>query len=371
MQRTHSVAINKLCIICVVTCLGAGAASVTADAVWLQSGTKGNAIKFDNVKVTNVQADTLTFTAASGNQTTRKLSQVPQIRLDDEPAFSAAEAAFADADWPAAVDGYRKAAQASLKDWVKQRSSLRLLEAAGKSGNFTAACAGFIDLLQKDPALANDHKPAVPAGKPEQLDPAIAQVKEAAQNARGEQKTVLLNYLVELYNAKGDAAAANAVLQQLAGVSPTDAAAPANRKIQADVKLTEARQAFDQKQYARAIQILDGSGNLFEGAPQQADAMYLLAEAKSAAAKPSDAAELKDAALAYVRVVALFKNAEGKPHVADALLKTAAIEEKLKNPKEALTIYQQVIAEFKGSPEATQAQQSAARLGTAANASKE
>lgn len=370
MQRMHSVAINKLCIVCVVTCLGAR--SAIADAVWLQSGTKGNAIKFDNVKVTNVQADTLTFTAASGNQTTRKLSQVPQIRLDDEPAFSAAEGAFSEGDWAAAVDGYRKAEQASLKDWVKLRSSLRLVEAAGKSGNFTAACAGFIDLLQKDPALANDHKPAVPAGKTDQLDPAIAQVKEAAQSAKGpEQKTVLLNYLVELYNAKGDAAAANAVLQQLAGVSPADAAAPANRKIQADVKLTEARQAMDQKQYSRAVQILDGAGSLFDGAPQEADAMYLLAEAKSAAAKPSDAAELKDAALAYMRVVALFKNAEGKPHVAEALLKTAAIDEKLKNPKEALTVYQQVMAEFKGSPEAAQAQQSAARLSAAANASKE
>jgi len=363
---------NRLSIACTLICLCLPAGWAAADTVWLQSGTKGNAIKFDNVKVSNVQGDSLTFTAASGNQTIRKLSQVPQIKLDDEPVFSTAEAAFADGDWATAADSYRKAAQTSLKDWIIQRSSLRLLEAAAKSGNFPAAVAGFVDLLQKDPALANDHKPVVPTGKAEQLDPAIAQVKEAAQNAKApEQKTVLLNYLVEMYNAKGDAASASAVLQQLGKVAPAEAAAPGNRKIQADVKLTEARQALAQKQYARVIEILDAGANLFADAPQQAEALYLMAEAKAASAKPTDVAELKDAALAYMRVVALFRNVEGKPHVAESLLKTAAIEEKLKNAKEAMAIYQQVAAEFKGSPEAIQAEQNAARLAPAASASKE
>jgi TolA-binding protein len=51
--------------------------------------------------------------------------------------------------------------------------------------------------------------------------------------------------------------------------------------------------------------------------------------------------------------------------VAEALLRAAAIEEKLKNPQEALALYKQVASEYKGSPAATAAEQSAARLGNA------
>lgn len=336
------------------------------DTIWLQSG-KGNPIALTNVKVAGVQGEQITFTTQAGTQTSKSLKQVPRIAMDDEPVFSAAEAAFEQGDWAAAIENYRKAAQASTKDWVKDRSSLRLVEAANRGGNFPAACAGFVELLQKNPALANDHKPAVPQGKADQLDPAIAQVKQAEQNPKltGEQKTVLLNYLVEMYSAKGDTASANAVLAQLGKVAPADANAPGNRKIQADVKLTEARQAMAQKQYGRAIQTLNSSADVFADPQQQIEALFLLAQAREGAAKPEDSNGLKDAALAYMRVVANAKSVDGKPHLAESLLKTAAIEEKLKNPKEALALYNQVAAEFKGSPAAGEAEQGAARLSAA------
>ena len=95
---------------------------------------------------------------------------------------------------------------------------------------------------------------------------------------------------------------------------------------------------------------------------QQADALYLLAQAKIAGANSTDPNQLKDAALAFMRAAAVCKSMQGQPHVAESLLQVAAIEEKLKNTKEALALYNQVAAEFKGSPAAAQAQSAAERL---------
>ena len=57
--------------------------------------------------------------------------------------------------------------------------------------------------------------------------------------------------------------------------------------------------------------------------------------------------KLIEAATAYMRVVALFKDTDNKPHVADSLFKAGAIEEQLHKPAEAILAYQQVAAIFK------------------------
>jgi TolA-binding protein len=54
--------------------------------------------------------------------------------------------------------------------------------------------------------------------------------------------------------------------------------------------------------------------------------------------------------------------------VPDALLKTAAIQEKRGATKEALLLYQQVADEFKGTDAASRAAEAAARLGKSARA---
>jgi TolA-binding protein len=65
-----------------------------------------------------------------------------------------------------------------------------------------------------------------------------------------------------------------------------------------------------------------------------------------------------------MRVVAQAKDVQGKPHVADALLKTASILERTKNNKDALELYQQVASQFADDPTAAKAAQEAAqRLG--------
>lgn len=336
-----------------------------ADAVWIRSG-KGNSVALDKVKITGVENGSLVFTTQSGNQTSKPLATIPRMRLDDEPAFNEAETAFDNADWPAAADGYRKAIAVSTKDWLKDRASLRLLEAANKSGNFAAAVAGYVELLQKKPDLAAQAKPAIPKEQPAAIDTALGEVKQASQSPqlKPEQKTALLNYLVELYTAKGDTTSASAVMQQLGKTAPAELQSSEMRKNEATLTLEQAKQAVASKQYPQAIQLLTTKGGALTDPVQQADGLYLLAEARAGTAATPD--QWKDAAITYMRVAANFKSVEGKPHVADAMLKTAQIEEKLKNPKEALALYQQVASEFKGSPAAAQAKQDAARLSAAA-----
>lgn len=337
-----------------------------ADTVWIQSGS-GTPIALSGVKVNGVEDQNLSFTTSSGNTSRKPLDHVPQIKVDDEPAFSTAEESFAKGDWATAASNYRTALTSSTKDWVKGRSSMRLVEAASKSGNFTDAVAGFIELLKSNPAVATDHKPPIPKDHPELLDPAITIVKQASLDSKlgADQKTLLLNYLLALYGAKGDTASAQAIIQQLGKVTPADTNSPEARRIQADSKLAEAKQELTQQQFKQAMATLINNGPLFTDPVQQADALYVIAQAKAGSARNDDPDQLKDAALAYMRVVALYKDVEGKPHVADSLFNTAMIEEKLKNPKEALTIYNQVASEFKNTPLAAAAQQNAARLSAA------
>lgn len=357
IQSTLKLTLASACL------LAATALSALADTVYLQSGS-GKPVALEGVKVQSVQDQNITFTTAAGVSNTKPLDHIPEVKLDDEPAFSTAEEAFANGDYAGAADNYRKAIASTSKDWVKDRSSMRLVEAAEKSGNFADAVAGFIELMKSKPALASNHKPTIPKNQPAQLDTAIGLVKQESTDPKltADQKTVLLNYLLELYSAKGDTASAQSVIQQLGSAMPADANSPEARRIQADSKLAEAKQELSQHQNAEAIHTLVASGNLFTDPMQQADALYVIAQAKAGAARPDDPDQLKDAALAFMRVVAVCKDLEGKPHVADALFYTAGIEEKLKNSKEAIALYNQVATEFKASPLAGTAEQNAARL---------
>lgn len=349
-------------------------AFASADTVWIQSG-GGNPIALGNVKVSGIELivdkdgkplETLQFVTSSGRPSTKPLTQVPQISLDDEPAFTAAEEAFKGGDFASAVQNYQKTLSTTAKAWLKERSAERLVAAAEKSNNFPAAVTGFADLLQINSALATANKPSIPR-QPGVIDPAIAILKQASQNPKlsADQKTVLGNYLVELYNAKGDSASAGSALTQI--IKPdAKAMAPAvdNRRINADLRMTEARQAYAQKDFAKAAQILNSNGALFTEPQQQAEALYLWAQATSAS-EANNPNQLKDAALAYMRVVAVCDGMPDKPHVAESLLNVGSIEEKLNNSKEAIAVYNQVAQEFKDTPAAASAKLAIARLNPA------
>ncbi len=100
---------------------------------------------------------------------------------------------------------------------------------------------------------------------------------------------------------------------------------------------------------------------MFIDASQQAEALFILAECRPAlAGNEKDA--LKDAALAYMRVVAVAKDEPGRPRVVDSLLKTAAILESLNEPQSAARLFEQVVAQYPDDPSAPKAHDGLERL---------
>ncbi len=341
------------------------AGTASADTVWVRSGASGKPLPFPNVKVQKVEGAEIFFVSeGSGRETRRALDQVSRILLDDEPPFSAAEEAFDAGNIAGSIEGYHKAIQASTRDWVKSRSALRLLDAGSKTSNLTAAIDGFAALAAIDPASATAHPPAIPANaKKADLDAAIEHVKKAtvASSLTPDQQKPLLNLLNQLYTANKDTASAGKVLEKLEGVNAAAGGDNADTgRVKAQVKLNDARAALAAKNYPAVISAIQDNSALFTDPAAQNDALYLLAEAKAATAG-NDPSSLKDAAIAYVRVVANFGNQPNAPHVAESLLKAAIIEEKLK-PEEALSLYKQIAVQYKDTPQGKAATDNANRL---------
>ena len=365
---------------------------VSADTVWLRSGQATNALERPNVKVEKLENGILSFRSSQSDRVTdRPVDEVVRIAADGEPALTQAEEAFAAQRWDQAATAYQKAAASSSKQWVKDRAGLRLVAAAEKSGKFPTAVAGWITLMARDPALASKYKPQVPAGaKAGSLDSAVAELDRALGDARlkEEQRQSLLSFQLEVARANGDVKKAQAIGNKLSGTAsaapvpaPTPGAAPAGggggggtapagtsgapAGPNPALALQLAFLALDQKQYQQAETEINKAAAAIVDPEQQVDALYALAECRAGLAK-DDPAALKDAALAYMRVVARGKSARiASPRVAESLLKTAAIQERLNAPREALLLYNQVVEEFKGTDAATRAAQAASRLGKA------
>jgi TolA-binding protein len=95
--------------------------------------------------------------------------------------------------------------------------------------------------------------------------------------------------------------------------------------------------------------------------------LFIIAQAKEGiAAGKNDPAAWRDAALAFMRLPANFKDQTDNPHVPEALLRTAAILERLNQPGDALGLYQQTVKDYKGSAVADEAQKAVDRLQAAA-----
>jgi TolA-binding protein len=80
------------------------------------------------------------------------------------------------------------------------------------------------------------------------------------------------------------------------------------------------------------------------------------------ASKSKDPTALKDAAIAYLRVVAHFKEAANAPHVPEAMMGAASILEELGDTAGALRLYQDVVAKYAASPVAGAANAAIRRL---------
>ncbi len=233
-------------------------AAASADTVWHKSAGAKKALMYQNVKVEKVDGDDLVFVSASGNETRKKLAEVSRIAMDDEPALTAAEEAYDGGNFAGAIDGYRKAATASARAWVRQRAALRLIDAGNKAPDFGAAVAGFAALATIDADSAQKQKPVIPPDATKSaLTAAIRDVQNAEQTTgiKTAQMRVLLNFQVELMSAAHDTDGASAALKQLArlggAAAPVDAtpgAAPADNaamaRSRAEEKINEARVAL-------------------------------------------------------------------------------------------------------------------------------
>ena len=338
----------------------------SADSLWIRpSSEKGKPLEIPRIQILRTQDELIFFKSISGNESSRQLAQVLRIALDDEPALNAAEEAYADEKWDAAVDGYQKTLKSTGKAWLKDWVGLRLLESASKSHRFDAAVTAYIAILLKNPDLAAKYRPALPDKDSAYLSAAISDVKKALADTKlpDVPKQALLGFLLDLYRAKGDTDAAAQVSQQMIKLNPGQGSGSAAVQSSANAKLSLIRLALDQKDYAKVLADIQASGSLFTDPAQQADALFYVAQAREGLlAGSSDAKAVKDAGLAYMRVVTMAKDLPGKPHVAESLLRTAALHEKLREPQTALQLYEQIAVEFKGSPTADKASEESKRL---------
>ncbi|MGD0463975.1 MAG: hypothetical protein ABSB74_15940 [Tepidisphaeraceae bacterium] len=323
---------------------------------------------YTDVKITDILDGRIAFTTGIGNTVAKDMAWVVAMTIDDEPDFNQAQQDYAAKHFDRAVNEFDQTIQKTDKPWLKTFCQPLLTDAANKSGRFDKAVEGYVSLVMNQPAAADRYRPTAPQPSSAYLDAAAKTISTAvdAADITPQQQTALLSLLLDVDRARNDTAAVDAIatrLGKLVGNSANPTANVASIAL-ADAKLTEAGAALAQKDFDRAAGIIDAAGDLFADPARQADALYILAQARDGQARSkNDPNAWRDAAIAYMRVVADFKDAPGAPHVADALLHAAAIlENQLNQSAQALQMYQSVQNRFPNTAAADEAASQAARL---------
>jgi TolA-binding protein len=336
-----------------------------ADTLWISSG-GGNPVEYPNIRVLGVENGQITYQTTSGDKRSRPFDAVVRMKLDDEPNLTVAEEAYAKANWDGAVDGYQRVMRATSKAWLRDWSAVRVIEAANKSGRFDAAIAAFVLLAERDPSTATRMRPTLPKKGSAMLDLGVQELNKALGNQRlsKDSKQALRGLLLEIYRVQENAEGAAKVVKDMEaeGAGDVGSGGDANIEQLATLRLSQAQLALDTKKYDQAIELIEKNLELFRLPRQQADALWVLAEAKYAKIGEYDKHALQDAALAYMRVVTYFQNQPGAPHVAEALFKTGQILERLSEPREAAICYEDVIQQFGNSAVAADAKAALQKL---------
>lgn len=336
----------------------------TADIIWWGSGSGRGLRAEGRVLRVDLEKQELVY-ESQGRQVARSIEQIKQLVIDNEPAFNTAEEQFFAAQYDKAVEGYLKTVRSTTKDWLRVFGAVRLADAAGKAGRFDAAVSAYISLVRLNPSLAARYKPAVPAGRTTFLDTAVSELNAARGQVSGDvAKQAILSLLLEVHQARKDQSSANAVLEELLKLNIGSTDDPAARAALAAIRLGQARHAADAKDWNKVLETIGQNRALFTEPAQQADALYLLAEARYELTDPKNQQAMLDVALDYMRVVSHFKDVEGRPHVADSLMKTAMIHERLggEHIATAVALYRQVAAEFASDPAGAAARKAVERL---------
>lgn len=288
--------------------------------------------------------------------------RVTRILAKDEPVFNAAEVAYVTGEWETAAENYQKAvADRRANLWIVDWSLPRLIDSANRCGRFDAAVAGYIGLVKKDTQEAAAYRPPLPEAKSKYLETAAGLLTDALKEPglSDAQRQPLLLLLLEIQRLRKNDAAIAQIAEQLGKIESagtgqeTDVSAT---RTAAELRLGLAHVALDKGDFQKAIEQIETNRELFTLPQQQAEALYCLARAKYGLAdRSSDAAALKEAALAYMRVVAHFKEAGNLPQVADSLYMTGVIMERLKEPEKARHLYESVVSQYNTDPAAAKA----------------
>lgn len=345
----------------VVTVVLSAAPPASADALWVTSG--GGSVQVGDIQFLDIEGNQVLF-KTRGGEARRDLSQVVRIEVEGEPALNTAEQAFIAGRFDAAVDGYLKTVRSTNRNWLKRYGAERLIESAAKSKRFDAAVVAYLTLVRIDPELAASRSPELPVGGSGFLPDAATELETALSDAKltPEQKQLMLALLLEIQKARGEAAAAAEVAEQMLQLESETKSNPAAAAAIADLKLDQAREALGQGDFQKALDLIQANRGVFREPRHQAAGQFLLAEARygllGAAADP---AKLQDVALEYMRVVAHFEDSD-RDLVPTALMRTAQIHERLGEKQVALSLYEQFVSQYKSDPSAQTAMERAAAL---------
>jgi tetratricopeptide (TPR) repeat protein len=368
---TSSTKWHRAAFLCAVAAL---AATSRADTIAFKSTSDSATAKptiFTDAKVTFVENGQITFTTSFGTTATKSLSDVVKLTLDDEPNFNAAEQDYAAGNYDRAVDEFDQTIQKTDKTWLQAYCWPSMTDAANRAGRFDKAVQGYVWLLQNNSPDAAKQVPTVPAAGSSTLDAAATTLQAAADSPSlsPAQQIPLLTLLLNTERARGETKAVEEIAGRLGGMvtNPNDPNAHLIAAALAEAKIAEANDDISKGDFAGAAATINGSKGAFTDQNLQASALYILAQVADAHAKDAnDANAWRDAAIAYLRVAADFKDVSGAPHVAQSLLRAGEIvDQKLNEPDKALRMFQSIAARYPGSAPASTAAEEANRLQTA------
>lgn len=322
-----------------------------------------------NVTIDKIEGDKLIYKTQSGAPGERTITDAMRLTITDEPNLVPAEDAFSAGKWADAVDAYQKVLRSSPKAWLKDYAAIRLLKAGEKSERFDAVVTGYIHLLAKDPVAAKDLKIAYPTDPANAyLKTAAAQVDSAYAAEKDPARQMSLDvFRMNIAKAAKDDATTLKIAERLSKTSGNgNVGGPSiDPTVLAGItegKLNLVQSALEKKDFAGAQRGLEQVKSAVVDPKQQADWLWMNAEAAAGSAGDSkDAAVLKGLAVDYMRIVANFPTS---PRVSQALLKTAAIMEKLDDLKAAAAVYAQVSHDYADQPAGRDARQALERLKT-------
>jgi tetratricopeptide (TPR) repeat protein len=341
-------------------------------ACWLMAtAVRADSINYGGLVVNNISIDKfdgkqIYYRTENGNVDQRTVSDRVKINVTDEPNLDLAEDAFGAANWSDAVDGYMKAIRSTNKSWVRDYASVRLQTAATKSHRFDAAVAAWVQTVNHDPKWAAAHTPTLPAdSNSTYLKTAVTQLETAAAAAKDDVDKVatIRTFQLQIAKAMHDDQLVSDVASELTTLLAQHQSTAVNSDdvhavVMAQMGLVHV--SLDKKDFATAQKKLQQlKGSVVEPA-DQADWLWCDAQAKAGQiSDDKDAAALKDAELAYMRLVANFPSSSQAPQ---ALYNTAELMERSGDTKSALDVYQQISQDDSGQPIAQQAAAAVRRI---------